>query len=190
MSSPRGQYRYRAESTRLDICVVITKIRLEMEIVPRIEFNGEDAQLNLADQIQCMQFIRDRVIPGCIENSQSLEDRVIVFRKITKNDSIQQSLERLESSDSRFVCLYAYGPHVRKLLSVVELLKKILSKKMNENGQPRQWNKLSCFMSVQLGRNELLEKRTRVPILISVIEKSPEASETKFELGLKGFTLQ
>lgn len=156
--------------------------------IPRIEFDGEDAHIDLDDQGQCMQFIRDKVIPGCVDDCQALEGEMIMFRKITKNNSIQQTLEKLEAGKSRFVCVYAYGPHIHKLLSVVEIFKKISSRKSESKVTLKQWNKLSSFVSVQQGQNELLEKRTRVPILITVIARPSD--QEPLELPLKGFTQQ
>lgn len=161
-----------------------------MSTGPKVEFDGEETQLDLADQAGCMQFIRDQVIPGCIDNCQDLEGDALAFRKITKNDSIQQTLEKLEAGKARFQCLYSYGPHIHKLLSVVEIFKKMESNKTGEKALPRQWNKLSCFVSVQQGRNELLEKRTRVPILIVVIERPSSSSGESRDLPLKRFTQQ
>ncbi|QLQ81581.1 hypothetical protein HG537_0F03420 [Torulaspora globosa] len=152
-----------------------------MEGLPRIQYDGLDAGIDLGDQESSMKYIYDNIISNCIEGSDNIGDGIILYRKITKNDNIKQTIDKLENTDCQYTCLYSYGPHIQKMLSIVEIFKRKVS-------CVKQWNKLTCFIVTKEGPNELIEKHTRVPILITVIE-IPSA-RAPLDLSLKGFTQQ
>lgn len=155
-----------------------------MAELPRVRYDGIDAPIDLGDQESTMKYIHDHIISSCIEG---IGDGIISYRKVTKNDNIKQTIDKLESVESQYICLYSYGPHIQKMLSIVEIFKRIL---LGKASSLRQWNKLTCFVLTTEGRNELLEKQTKVPILITVVEMPSTAERPSIELSLKGFTQQ
>lgn len=157
-----------------------------MSKVLNVQYNGQLAPIDLTHQFQCMEYIQNHVIPSCMDGT--IEIGTISYRKITKNDNIKETIDKLETLDTPYVCLYSYGPHIQKLLSIVEILKKVLLEKQVDT--PRQWNKLTCFNLTTEGRNELLEKHTRVPILITMIEIPNKKPLESLDLPWKSFTQQ
>ena len=83
------------------------------------------------------------------------------------------------------------------MLSSIEIYKKTMQSRKSEaksatdNLEPVQWNKLLRFRSL-LGRNELLEKKVMVPIMITIIAPSGSTSvlEALRSQNLGGFTKQ
>lgn len=155
----------------------------------KVEYEDKVVQIELANQSQSMQFIKDVVIPSLLNESHGVLNE-LTYRKVTKNDSIQQAIEKLEKVSSQFLCIYSYGAHIQKMLSILEIFKKVMKKDPNGTGELHQWNKLTSFVCTQQGRNELLEKRTRVPILISLVRMSTLLPAFVLELEQAGFTAQ
>ncbi|QLL33971.1 hypothetical protein HG536_0F02960 [Torulaspora globosa] len=155
--------------------------------LPRVQYDGKDARIDPADQESTMKYIYDHIISSCIQGPEVIGDGIISYRKVTKNDNIKQTIDKLENTDCQYICLYSYGQHIQKMLSVVEIFKRIL---LGKTSSVKQWNRLTCFILTKEGRNELLEKQTRIPILITVVEIPSTSIRPSFELSLKGFTQQ
>lgn len=152
----------------------------------RVEYCNRDTGLHLPSQSQCLQFVQDHVVPDML-NSPVDDVPEISFRKVTKNDNIKQAVEKLNNDSSPVTCIFAYGPHIQKMLSILEICKKATEKQ--DRGELHQWNRLTCFVVIQEGRNDLVESRKRVPILVSIITKTAEAA-SQLQLEMKGFTKQ
>lgn len=155
----------------------------------KVEYEDKVAQIELANQSQCMQFIKDVVIPSLFNDSGNLLNEVS-YRKVTKNDNIQQTIEKLEKASSQLLCIYSYGTHIQKMLSILEIFKKVMKKDPNGTDELHQWNKLTSFVCTREGRNELLERRTRVPILITLVRLSTLSPAFVLKLEQAGFTVQ
>lgn len=143
--------------------------------------------LDLADQSGIFEFIKSQIILTLLNNDQKLIATTSFF-KINKNNKIKITIDNIAKFDNdNLVCLFAYGPHLQKLLSVVELYKsKIISSK-----EFRQWNKLTSFDVQSEGRNELLEKKVKVPIMITFITTNPKLFQLpQFQNEEIGFTEQ
>ncbi|CCF58976.1 hypothetical protein KAFR_0F03800 [Kazachstania africana CBS 2517] len=149
-------------------------------------YNGAETSLDLSSISETLTFIEQVVIPNIFQNDQENLLRSVKFLKVSKNDSIKSSVDKLQSFTFHkdTVCLYSYGPHIQKLLSIVEIAKSTIDTNC------KQWNKLTNFELSQEGRNELLEKRTIVPILIAFLTISEEFNYDFFKNELNGFTKQ
>ena len=117
--------------------------------------------------------IRDRSLTDDSKNST-----LIQYHGVSKNDNIKQSVNKLNKQidadnesfeKQRALCIYSYGPHIQKMLSILEIFKKSYS---NNDKKLYQWNKLTSFDIIGEGRNELLEKRLKVPILVTLVSDS------------------
>ena len=82
------------------------------------------------------------------------------------------------------ICCYAYGSHLQKLLTVIEIYKQKSDKSIV------QFNKLQSFTVIKEKHgNELLDQKLIVPIMIIVL--SSEGSNNFLEsLENEGFTKQ
>ncbi|CCD24709.1 ribonuclease P/MRP protein subunit POP6 NDAI_0D03950 [Naumovozyma dairenensis CBS 421] len=147
----------------------------------RVQYKRNETDLDISTQTQCFQFIQEKIIPDLLNLNADFDRSKINYFKISKNDNIKQKVEKLQTVTSgECVCAYAYGPHLQKMLSILEICKNVV-KKNDLEGSISQWNHLTCFELVQEGRNELLEKKINVPILISVITaNSALASSIEF----------
>lgn len=160
-----------------------------MTTVPRLEFDNEALDADLNDQIGSMNLIEKQVIPRLLGQSTWLNASNIKYRKITKNDNIKQTIHKLEKGDLKeeIQCIYSYGNHLQKMLSVIEIYKKVLEAK---SIKCQQYNRITCFTSVQEGRNLLLEKKIRVPIMVVFIVDGEHSDSPKDLLEQGGFTRQ
>lgn len=160
-----------------------------MTTVPRLEFDNEALDADLNDQIGSMNLIEKQVIPRLLGQSTWLNASNIKYRKITKNDNIKQTIHKLEKCDLKqeIQCIYSYGNHLQKMLSVIEIYKKVLEAK---SIKCQQYNRITCFTSVQEGRNLLLEKKIRVPIMVVFIVDGEHSDSPKDLLEQGGFTRQ
>ena len=177
----------------------------------KVLFNGQSTGLDLASVQRVLQYIKDKVIPNVLDvkaATDTVADVATVktpldtmeYVKITKNDSIERLVDKLKRIDvsGTAMCLYSYGPHIQKMLSIIEIYKKTVQSRKSEAGsatdnvEPIQWNKLLRFQVVSRGRNELLEKKIMVPIMITVIAPSSSTSalEAPRSQNLEGFTRQ
>ena len=172
-------------------------------------FNGQSTGLDLTSAQQVLKYIKDKVIPSVL-GSQAVGDveaatdktplDTMEYVKITKNDSIERLVGKLRTIDvsSTAICLYSYGPHIQKMLSSIEIYKNTMqsrkskAKSATDNVEPVQWNKLLRFQVITQGRNELLEKKVMVPIMITIIAPSGSTSvlEALRNQNLGGFTKQ
>ncbi|CCC66759.1 hypothetical protein NCAS_0A02010 [Naumovozyma castellii] len=104
---------------------------------------------------------------------------------ITKNANIKHTVDKLQGlleSTEGFVCLEAHGPHLQKMLSILEITKKVIKEK-DTSTTIHQWNRMLSFQSIQPGRNELLERKINIPILICFISTSSDlANDLPFSL--------
>ncbi|AQZ13068.1 POP6 (YGR030C) [Zygosaccharomyces parabailii] len=151
----------------------------------RVEYCNRDTGLHLPSQSQCMQFVQEHVVPDMLKMTDGSPE--MSFRRVTKNDNIKQAVERLYNDSSPVTCIFAYGPHIQKMLSILEICKKALAEQ--NQGELHQWNRLACFVLIEEGRNDLVECRRRVPILVSIVTKTVEAA-SQLQLEMKGFTRQ
>ncbi|KAL3232516.1 Ribonucleases P/MRP protein subunit POP6 [Nakaseomyces bracarensis] len=123
----------------------------------RVLYNGLDTQLSLDNYSQCFDFIKAQIIPNILSGN-------VIVEKITKNDKISNRVSRLETvlKEKRIIVVVSYGDHIQKMASIVEITK-------SKFEGVDQWNKLLSFQQIRPGKNELLEKAVRVPILITVL---------------------
>lgn len=138
-----------------------------MTMSRRVLYCGHPTELDLLDQVNSYKYIKNIIIPNLLLDDRELLNKIRFF-KVTKNDKIKNVLDNLKKfQNNEIVCIYAYGQHLQKLLSIVELYKtKIL---LNGKIEFKQWNKLSSFDVISQGKNELLDKKIKVPILLTFI---------------------
>lgn len=123
-----------------------------------ITFMGKEHNVDINSQSHCNDIILEHITDGILTNELAPSFSML---KINKNQNIKDRVETLLKSELKNYCLFAYGPHIQKLLSVVEIFK---SKQKDMN--LIQYNKLQNFEVVENGPNELIEKKIRVPVLI------------------------
>ncbi|CAL9734118.1 ribonucleases P/MRP protein subunit Pop6p [Monosporozyma servazzii] len=129
----------------------------------KVLYSEHPTDLDLTNQVQSYKYIQEIIIPNLLVDDNKLLTCIKYF-KVTKNDKIKSILENLQKhQQTGLICLYGYGPHLQKLLSIIELYKT----KILDNTPFKQYNKLTSFDVISQGRNELLDRKTKVPILIS-----------------------
>lgn len=155
------------------------------------EFGGQDTSVATDDNLKCFHYIEHQVIPSLIaaQDRQLLKEPKVQYISVSKNSKIREKVARLhkELVSENLICLFAYGPHIQKMLSIIELSKS----KWTGKSPIEQRNKLSSFKMVVHGPNELIDKNRNVPILVSYISNEPEV----FKIGTfanesLGFTAQ
>lgn len=122
-------------------------------MVGRVLFNGLDTGVSLDNYSQCFEYIKT-ILPF---------DGISV-EKVTKNDKISSKVTKLRDAltERHSVVVISYGDHVQKMASVVEIAK-------NGVDNVDQYNKLLSFEWIRPGKNELLEQKVRVPILVAFL---------------------
>ncbi|SMN22480.1 similar to Saccharomyces cerevisiae YGR030C POP6 Subunit of both RNase MRP and nuclear RNase P [Maudiozyma saulgeensis] len=152
-------------------------------------YKGSDIPVELNSTSATLNFIQEHIVPDLLRDDPTLTEKII-FNKISKNSNIERTVDILCQKDSvnNFICIYSYGPHLQKLLSIVEIFKKVKSD--TSDVKINQWNKMAMFKTVEEGRNELLEKKTIVPILITFITTSQSLASPVFENDKNMFTKQ
>lgn len=164
-------------------------INSELKMINGVYYNEINRNLDISSSSQCLRFLQETVIPsltGNTDNSTSTQ-----YHGISKNDNIKQSINKLNkqinatngsSGQQHVLCVFSYGPHIQKMLSILEIFKKGYIK---NNKKLYQWNKLTSFDITREGRNELHENRLKVPILVTLVSDSEI-----MDLNLQLFTKQ
>lgn len=119
----------------------------------RVLYNGLDTGLSLDSCPQCIEYIKTL-----------LPDLDTPIEKVSKNDKISSRVNKIRGilKDNKSVAVVAYGVHVQKMASIVEITKKDID-------SVDQYNKLLSFEWIRPGKNELLDRKSRVPILVSLL---------------------
>lgn len=138
----------------------------------KVFYCGHPTKIDLSDQVNSYKYMKNIIIPNQLLDDAKLLSKIKYF-KITKNDKIKNLLENLKKhQNDEITCIFAYGQHLQKALSVVELYKtKIL---LPDKVMFKQWNKLLSFDVISQGKNELLDKKIKVPILLIFITTNQE----------------
>ncbi|AET40548.1 ribonuclease P/MRP protein subunit POP6 Ecym_6160 [Eremothecium cymbalariae DBVPG len=139
-------------------------------------FNGQPIPANLAEPETCFAYIKAKIIDCLLLEVHGQRDRFAVdaYAQIGSQDQVQTVVRRLLvklAEKKQPVLMYSYGKHVQRLLSTVETLKKQLC---DREFPFEQFNHMSCFVHVRVGRNELLEQRINIPVLVVVIAPEGE----------------
>lgn len=150
-----------------------------------VYFNSQLINVDLKDQSSTNKYIQEVLIRNFINSDPDLFDEII-FRKVTKNDKINEAVNKLSSfiDQKKVYCLYSYGPHIQKMISIIEIFKR------SQDINLTQWNKLANFELVEQGRNELLSKKTKVPILIAFLKFDKDFTSLTFENDKNCFSKQ
>lgn len=147
----------------------------------KVLYLNKPVQLDIGNQVDCFQFIKTTVLDDTLKS-----DSVRESFKVTKNDNIKKSIDKLMRllGPTSSICCYAYGSHLQKLLTVIEIYKQKSDKSIV------QFNKLQSFTVIKEKHgNELLDQKLIVPIMIIVL--SSEGSNNFLEsLENEGFTKQ
>ncbi|QLG70904.1 hypothetical protein HG535_0A08500 [Zygotorulaspora mrakii] len=160
-----------------------------MATVPRVEFENSVLDIDLKDQRRSMDLIQNEIIQRILGDKKFLYQDNVRFRKITKNDNIKQTIDKLQKDNLKeeIQCFYSYGIHLQKMLSVIEIYKRVVK---NSSTKLEQYNKLTNFVAIEEGRNVLLEKKTRIPVLIVFISAEQNKTLERDLLIQKKFTKQ
>lgn len=136
-----------------------------------------------------MDLIQNEIIQRILGDKKFLYQDNVRFRKITKNDNIKQTIDKLQKDNLKeeIQCFYSYGIHLQKMLSVIEIYKRVVK---NSSTKLEQYNKLTNFVAIEEGRNVLLEKKTRIPVLIVFISAEQNKTLERDLLIQKKFTKQ
>lgn len=152
-----------------------------------VEYCNKETGLQLPNYSECLKFIREHVVPDMVAGS--ITDNETGYYKVTKNDSIRRMVEKLQLESTPTVCVFSYGAHIQKMLSILEIYKKTINKE-KKDVKIHQWNKLNWFVNKVESRNELIHSSKRVPILVVVITRGDDEISGKIQLESKGFTRQ
>lgn len=154
-----------------------------------VQYKGNDIPVQIDSITDTLNYIQEHILPEIFKDDPSITEKVI-YTKISKNSNIEKTVTALYNKDidDKFICLYSYGSNTQKMLSIIEILKKVKSEK--DSKQTRQWNKMITFRNIEEGRNELLEKKTIVPILITLITTSDTLTSSIFQNDKNMFTQQ
>ncbi|KOG99529.1 ribonuclease P/MRP protein subunit POP6 [Saccharomyces eubayanus] len=159
-------------------------------MIKGVYYGESNTNLDISSYTQCLLFLQESIIPPLTNNSDN--GTLIQYHGISKNDNIKQSIDKLSKQitasavnleqQQHVLCVFSYGPHIQKMLSILEIFRKSYTK---DHESLHQWNKLTSFDVIKEGRNELLEKKLKVPILITFVSGS-----NAMGLDLHGFTKQ
>ncbi|AAS51051.1 ACL177Wp [Eremothecium gossypii ATCC 10895] len=149
-----------------------------------MQYQGEeiDAQLDVPES--CFNYIRNELLNHVLDaDKRALFNNEETCIQISKATHVEVGVQRAMQSiaENRAVLLYSYGQHVQRQLGAVEILKATLQER--KIGY-EQFNHLSCLAHVGPGRNELLETRVNIPVLLVIV--APAGSLT----SLAGFQRQ
>ncbi|CAR25368.1 ribonuclease P/MRP protein subunit POP6 [Lachancea thermotolerans CBS 6340] len=129
--------------------------------------------LEASDSPGCFQYIADKVLPSLLGE---LDLPKCYVRYLSKNTKIEEYVADLASqfADNKALVLYSYGSHVQKAVTIIELAKRRIAVETPGAGLDHR-NKLSRFVNIVPGRNELLERKINVPILVALITRKTDA---------------
>lgn len=152
-----------------------------------VEYRNNETGLQLSNYSGCLKFIQEHVVPDMLTGW--IPNHEVSYRKVTKNDSIRRMIDKLQSESTPTICVFSYGPHIQKMLSILEIYTKTMYKE-NKSVKLQQWNKLNWFVNKVESCNELIHTRRRVPILVVIIRRDDDEQASKVQLESKGFTRQ
>lgn len=154
-----------------------------------VQYKGNDVPVQIDSITGTLNYIQEHILPEIFKDDTTITDKLI-YSKISKNSNIEKTVTSLcnKDIDDKFICLYSYGSNTQKMLSIIEIFKKVKSEK--DSKQIRQWNKMITFKNIEEGRNELLEKKTIVPILITLMTTSDSLTSSIFQNDKNMFTQQ
>ncbi|SCU78970.1 LAME_0A06656g1_1 [Lachancea meyersii CBS 8951] len=126
-------------------------------------YHNAQTGLRIAQTAECNAFIRDKIVPTAISNRDIEKCHICYATKNTKTEEfVSELLNQLQQE--KCLVLFAYGPHIQRAVTILELVK---TRAGTETLQ--QTNTLERFVNVVPGRNELLDRKLNVPILVAVI---------------------
>ncbi|CCE65262.1 hypothetical protein TPHA_0K01280 [Tetrapisispora phaffii CBS 4417] len=132
----------------------------------QVLFNENSTELALDNHTQTLQYIQDAVIPNMLG---PLDVSIDHYLKVNKNNNIKKSVRRTLrslSDSASTLCIYSYGKHIQKLLSILQ----ITSARLPKGTKLQQWNKLSSFTQIKHKHgNELIDDKITIPIFITVV---------------------
>ncbi|KAG0661196.1 hypothetical protein C6P45_001416 [Maudiozyma exigua] len=154
-----------------------------------VQYKGTDVPVQISSITNTLNYIQEHILPDIFEDDPTITEKLI-YSKISKNSNIEKTVTALcnKEIDDKFICLFSYGSNIQKMLSIVEIFKKVKTEK--DLKQMRQWNKMISLKNIEEGRNELLEKKTIVPILITLITTSESLTSPIFQNDKNMFTQQ
>lgn len=137
----------------------------------QLYYQNAPTDLKLSDTALCFKYIGDKVVPSLLDE---IDTEQCYIRYLSKSTKIPDYVEDLVSqfTAGKTLVLYSYGSHVQRAVTLIELVKKQLA---GETFDLLHSNKLSCFVNVVPGRNELLERKINVPILVAVMSHFADA---------------
>ncbi|SCU90675.1 LANO_0D09582g1_1 [Lachancea nothofagi CBS 11611] len=128
-------------------------------------YRNASTGLKASQTTECLGFIRDKILPAAMSD---LDFDSCFIRYVTKNtktgDYATEMIAQL--AQKKTVVVYSYGSHIQRAVTTLELVK---SRAKLENLE--QKNTLDRFVNVVPGRNELLDRKINLPILISIVSQ-------------------
>ncbi|SCU80527.1 LAMI_0B02784g1_1 [Lachancea mirantina] len=149
-------------------------------------FEGKPTQLSPKDTVKCFKYIEKEVLRSLVSEKLLAESYVKYVSKNTQIKDFVAELQQRCTDSHQSILLYSYGAHVQKAVTVVEIFKKEMRRgdaddAPAQKGGIKQYNALSCFVNVVQGRNELLERKLNIPVLIvALVPSEREFSFPKF----------
>ncbi|AGO13508.1 AaceriACL177Wp [[Ashbya] aceris (nom. inval.)] len=133
-------------------------------------YRGEEIAAQLDVPESCFNYIRNELLDHVLDAGKrglfNDEDTCMQVSKATHVENVVQRATQSIADNGRAVLLYSYGQHVQRMLGAVEILK---AKLQDQKIGYEQFNHLSCLVHVGPGRNELLETRVNIPVLLVVL---------------------
>ncbi|SCU83350.1 LADA_0C10902g1_1 [Lachancea dasiensis] len=126
-------------------------------------YHNAPTGLKTSQTAECCAFIRDKCLPAVIPQPNSGQ---LFIKYATKNTNTEEYVTEMVQQLllNNTVVVYAYGPHIQRAITILELVKA-----RAEIKKAHQTNSLDRFVNVVPGRNELLDRKINVPILIAVL---------------------
>lgn len=157
----------------------------------RLIYQQKDVDVDPSNHSDVTAYISNVILPDTLRNCGMSESTTpltgnssksvdITYVTFSKNSNIKQSVDSLvkKAGMNNDIVVVSYGMHIQKTLSIIEIFKSTdAGKKLH------QFNRLDSFVEVKPGRNELLDHKVNIPILITAFT----IEDVK---NLSGFTKQ
>lgn len=153
----------------------------------RLIYQQKDVDVDPSNHSDVTAYISNVILPDTLRNCGMSESTTpltgnssksvdITYATFSKNSNIKQSVDSLvkKAGMNNDIVVVSYGMHI----SIIEIFKSTdAGKKLH------QFNRLDSFVEVKPGRNELLDHKVNIPILITAFT----IEDVK---NLSGFTKQ
>ncbi|AMD21843.1 HFL013Wp [Eremothecium sinecaudum] len=143
-------------------------------------YNELKLDATLSNTEECFNSIRDIIITKLILNEVDPDNCIQVQKKSQIQPLVSHITQKL-THEQKPILLYSYGQHIHRQISVLEVVK---TKLREQQFNFHQYNNLSCLVQISQGRNELLQKKINIPVMLIII------ASKELIMSLEGFQKQ